>query len=404
MRKRILFVDDEEMVLNGLKRMLRPYRDEWDMVFVDSGAKALESMAQAPFDVVVADMRMPIMNGAELLCEVMKRYPLTVRLILSGHSDNELIFKAMAATHQYLAKPCDPETLRSVLRRATDSVDILHNQELKKLIGQMRALPSLPILYHEIMEKVQNPNVQLEDITNIIARDLGMTAKILQLVNSAFFGLPNHISNLNAAVSFLGLNVIMALFLSVNIFSEFKGLRIEGFSMENLWKHSLETATLANKISKIESSNNAIANYAFVAGILHDSGRIVLAANFPERYQDAIAMAKREGCEISHAEKMFFEHTHSAVGGYMMSLWGLPAPIVDAVSYHHEPGFLSGQTFCALTAVHAANSLGDSDFGNKKDILSSPLDLNYLKSINLLDRLPTWRKLVHIESPEPAIQ
>jgi HD-like signal output (HDOD) protein/CheY-like chemotaxis protein len=404
MRKRILFVDDEEMVLQGLKRMLRSCRDEWDMVFVDSGAKALDTMAQAPFDIVVADMRMPVMNGAELLHEVMKRYPLTVRLILSGHSDNELIFKAMGDTHQYLSKPCDPETLQSVLRRAIGSTEILHNPELKILIGQMNALPSLPALYHEIMEKLKNPNVQMGDITGIIARDLGMTAKILQLVNSAYFGVPDHVTDLNAAVSFLGLNVIASLFVSIHIFSEFKGLKIQGFSMEDLWKHSLDTATLAHKICKIESRSNTIANEAFVAGILHDSGRIILAANFPKRYQDVIAMAKQEHCEISAAEKMVFEHTHSEVGGYMLSLWGLPLPVVQAVSYHHDPGFISGQTFCALTAVHVANSLGDLDFGNKKDIASSPLDLNYLKSMNLLDRLPAWRKLIQAEGPDPAFQ
>lgn len=398
MRKRILFVDDEEMVLQGLKRMLRPYRNEWDMVFVDSGAKALETMAQTPCDVVVADMRMPAMNGAELLSEVMQRHPLTIRLILSGHSDNELIFKAMGVTHQYIAKPCDPETLRSVIRRAADAGEILHNQELKKLIGNMKALPSLPVLYQEIMAKLKHPNVQLEDITNIIAKDIGMTAKILQLVNSAFFGLPFHVSDLNAAVSYLGLNTITALFLSVNIFSKTEGFRIQGFSMENLWRHSLKTATLADKISKLESRNNAIANEAFVGGILHDAGRIVLATNFPERYQAAITMTRQEGCEISVAEKRVFEQTHSAVGGYMLSLWGLPIPVVEAVSHHHDPGFIPGQTqFCALTAVHVANSLVAPNIDNEKDGEFSPLDLNYLKSINLLDRLPVWRKLVQTE-------
>ncbi len=402
MKKRILFVDDEELVLQGLKRMLRSCRDEWDMVFVESGAKALDTMAQAPFDVVVADMRMPVMNGAELLSEVMKRYPLTVRIILSGHSDNELIFKAIGDTHQYLSKPCDSETLQAVLRRAIGSAEILHNSQLKILIGQMTAIPSLPILYHEVMEKLQQPDVQMNEITNIIARDIGMTAKVLQLVNSAYFGRPNHVTNLNSAVSFLGLNVITSLFLSVHIFTEFKGLMIKGFSMEDLWKHSLETATLANKISKLESRTNAIANEALVAGMLHDSGRIILAANFPKRYADAIVMAAQEHCEISAAEKKVFEHTHSEVGGYMMSLWGLPVSVVDAVSYHHDPGLISGQTFCALTAVHVANSLVDSDFGNKKGIVPSSLDLNYLKSMNLLDRLPAWQELVQKEVSDSA--
>jgi HD-like signal output (HDOD) protein len=402
MRKRILFVDDEEMVLQGLKRMLRPYRDEWDMVFVDSGAKALEVMAQAPFDALVADMRMPIMDGAELLNEVMIRYPQTFRLILSGYSDTELIMKAMGSIHQYLAKPCDPERLRSVISRATDSAEIMRNPELKTLIGQMQTLPSLPVLYHKIMSMLKNPNIPLTDITNVIASDLGMTAKILQLVNSAFFGLRDHLTDLNAAVSYLGLGTVKALFLSLHIFSAFEGFRLERISVENLWKHSLETATLANKICKLESSNNTIATDAFVAGILHDSGRLILAVNFPERYQNVIAMARQEGCEILEAERMVFGHTHCAVGGYIMNLWGLPVSVVDAVSYHHDPGAISGQAFCALTAVHIANSLVDSIMENEKEIPSTPPDLNYLKEMNLLDRFPEWQKLVHPEDSGAA--
>jgi HD-like signal output (HDOD) protein/CheY-like chemotaxis protein len=398
-KKRILFVDDEEMVLQGLKRMLRPCRDEWDMVFVDSGAKALDVMAQAPVDVVVADMRMPVMNGAELLGEVMKRYPLTIRFILSGHSDSELISKAIGATHRYLAKPCDPETLQSILRDVLGSTEILHDAELKTLISQMKALPSLPILYQEIMAKLKQPNVQINEITGIITRDLGMTAKILQLANSAFYGTSNHVTDLNAAVSFIGLNVITSLFLSVHIFSEFKDLRIQGFSMDDLWKHSLDTATLANKISKLEGADYSVANDAFVAGMLHDSGRIVLAANFPERYREAIAMARQEHCEISVAERMILKHAHSEVGGYMMSLWGLPTPVTDAVLYHHAPGIVAEHKFCALTAVHVANSLAVSGFANNEGIASSPLDLNYLKSMNLLDRFPVWQKLVQTEGP-----
>lgn len=394
MKKRILFVDDEEMVLQGLRRMLRPYRDEWDMVFVDSGPKALEIMAQEPFDVVVADMRMPVMNGAELLHEVMKRHPLTVRLILSGHSDNELILKAMGATHQYLAKPCDQEVLRTVLRRAIASVDVLQSPELKILIGKMTSLPSLPALYQEIIGKLRDPNIQLEDITGVIARDLGMTAKILQLVNSSFFGLPHHVTDLNAAVSFLGLNVITSLFLSFHIFTELEGVKIPGFSIDNLWKHSLDTAYLASKISKLETRSDVMGNESFVAGILHDSGRIVLASNFPDQYREAMNVSMQDQCDLSESERKTFGHTHSEVGGYLMSLWGLPVPIVDAVAYHHNPGILARKEFCTLTAVHAANSLVGSNFENGHEIATNSLDMDYLASLNMAERLSHWQQLV----------
>jgi HD-like signal output (HDOD) protein/CheY-like chemotaxis protein len=393
MKKRIIFVDDEEMVLQGLQRMLRPYRNEWNMVFVDSGAKALEAMDREPFDVIVADMRMPVMTGAELLNEVMKRHPETVRLILSGHSDKEMIFKSMGVTHQYLAKPCDPETLRSVIQRATASREILHNQELQLLIGQIESLPSLPSLYYEIMDKLNNSDIQLKDITDIISRDLGMTAKILQLVNSAFFGLHTHVSDLNTAVSFLGLNIITALFMTVHTFSACECIQIPELSMTNLWNHSLKTALLAQKICRAEAADQTITNDAFVAGILHDAGQLVLAANFCDRYQEVIRLAKEKHCTIVEAEKRIFDHTHSTIGGYMLCLWGLPVPVVDAVYFHHNPGLASDQTFCALTAVHVANALADSSFGKNEKITANQIDQDYLKSLNMLDHLPAWQNI-----------
>jgi DNA-binding NtrC family response regulator len=173
-KKRILFVDDEAMILQGLQRMLRPMREEWDMEFIGSGAKALERMGPAPFDVVVSDMRMPGMNGAEFLTEVMKRHPKTIRLILSGHADKELILQCVGATHQYLAKPCDADALKATVTRASNLEGNLQSEPLRKLVGQLSHLPSIPSLYMEIVEIANHPGASLEDVAQVIARDLAM--------------------------------------------------------------------------------------------------------------------------------------------------------------------------------------------------------------------------------------
>src|SRR5271168_4540910 len=125
MKKRILFVDDDKFALNGMDRSLRSMRDEWEMEFVGGGNQALLRMDEAAFDVIVSDMRMPGMNGAELLNEVMKRHPKTVRLILSGYADHDLIMKCVGSTHQYLAKPCDAKTLKMTVQRAAHLEDSL---------------------------------------------------------------------------------------------------------------------------------------------------------------------------------------------------------------------------------------------------------------------------------------
>src|SRR5216683_1384998 len=228
MKKRILFVDDEVNVLQGLRRMLNPMRHEWEMVFVESGQEALALLAQAPCDVIVSDMRMPGsdmrmpgMDGTQLLTQVMERFPLTVRIILSGYADSAMILKAVGPVHQYLAKPCDAATLQLTIARACALRSLLADPTLQGLVAGMQTLPSLPTLYLEVLEAVQDPQGSLERVGDIMSRDISMTAKMLQLVNSAFFGLRRHVSNPGEAVKLLGLDTIKALILSMQVFSRF---------------------------------------------------------------------------------------------------------------------------------------------------------------------------------------
>lgn len=189
MKRRILFVDDEPNVLQGLQRMLRPMRSEWEMEFAGGGEEALQKMEQAPFDVIVSDMRMPGMNGAQLLKEVARRYPDTVRIVLSGHSDREYILQLVTTTHQYLAKPCDAQTIKDTVNRACALRDLLTSKELSALVSQVKSLPSLPSLYTRIIEILQSDDPSLQKIGQIVSEDIAMSAKVLQLVNSSFFGI-----------------------------------------------------------------------------------------------------------------------------------------------------------------------------------------------------------------------
>jgi HD-like signal output (HDOD) protein len=392
--KRILFVDDETSVLQGLKRMLRPMRHEWDMEFVDSGAKALERMAQAPFDVVVSDMMMPGMNGAELLAEVMKRHPQTVRLILSGHADKNLILKCVGSTHQYLAKPCDPDTLKATLLRAASLENSLHSQRLKQLVLQMNSLSSIPSLYSEIVDALHDPDVALEDVGAIIATDMAMSAKILKLVNSAFFGLRRQISSVPEAVTFIGLDTIKSLVLSINAFAQFDKVTFKKFSPEALWSHSLDTASAAKEIAQIEHTDRKIVDEAFISGLLHDTGKLVLAANYPDQYCQALELAQADHLELHTAEEHVFGADHAGVSGYLLGLWGLSVPVVEAIALHHCPETTTNQAFSPLTAVHAANALVQ-ERGSAEGVATTILvNADYLPQLGLANRLSAWRGLI----------
>lgn len=390
--KRVLFVDDEPLVLQGLQRMLRPFRNEWEMIFVQSGAEALEVMDQNAVDVVVTDMRMPGMNGAQLLNEVMQRHPQTVRLILSGHADQNLVLKCVGATHQCLAKPCDAATLKRTVQRATMVGASLRNDTVKKLVARMAHIPTVPALYVQMVEMLQDPNVDVEAVAAVVQRDLGMTAKILKLVNSAFFGLSRQIASPFEAVSYLGIETIKSLVLSLHAFSQYEASALGGICLEQVWNHSLQVADAAKSVAHCQGVRPKEVDEAFVGGLLHDTGKLVLACNFASEYADVLRTAESEQLTLTESEQRVYACTHADVGGYLLGLWGLPVPVVEAITLHHTPATSLDETFSPLTAIHVANVLVHETQTEAPGAIRTGLDLDYLRRLGLEENIAVWRE------------
>lgn len=391
-KKRIIFVDDEPKILQGLERMLHPMRKEWEMKFAGSGAEALSLLQREPFDVVVTDMRMPGMDGVQLLSEVKRQAPEVIRIILSGDSDRQMVLKSVALAHQFISKPCNPQTLTSIISGALALGDLLGDHSLKKLVTRFSTLPSLPTLYLQMEQVIQSEGSSIGRIAEIISQDVSMTAKVLQLANSAYFGLPRTVNNPTEAVNFIGLKALEALILSVHIFAQFKNAsRFQSF-LDQLWLHSQATAGIAEAISKREGNDKTMSVYASTAGLLHDCGKLVLADNYPEKYQQALSVAKQERIPLWRAEERIFGVPHGTVGAYLLGIWGLPNPIIEALAFHHKPNSYPQDHFNVLTAVHVANALEQED----RDIedQGSKVDEDYLSVLGLRNRLPEWRTLV----------
>jgi HD-like signal output (HDOD) protein len=392
MKTRILFVDDEDLALRGLNRLLYSMRDEWDMEFLDSGEKALNRMAIAPFDVVVSDMRMPGMNGAEFLNEVMKRYPKTVRLILSGYADRDLILKCVGSTHQYLAKPCDADALKMTVRRAAELERTMKTDALRQLVTRCVELPSVPAVFSEMVEALQDPETDIETIGKIVVKDGAMTAKILKLVNSAFFGLGHKIADPNEAVAYLGTDTIKSLVLFANAFAEYERIKLEGFSIESLYAHSLIAAKAAKMVALQQNAERKLADESYVAGLLHDVGKLVFAANLTEDYQRVLTLAHEKKLSSLAAEREIFGADHADIGGYLLGLWGLPVPVVEAIALHHKPHTVAQKTFSPLTAVHIGNVIASAEKPSIPDVPVSKFDLEYLASLKIHANLDIWKK------------
>jgi len=392
-KKRILFVDDEPNVLDGLRRMLRKMRDEWAMTFVASAREALEALEQAPFDVVISDMRMPEMGGAELLDEVRRRCPAAVRLILSGHSDQEMILKSVGPTHQFLAKPCDAEQLKATVARACALRELLADEQLKAVVASIKSLPSVPLFYSRLLGLLNSPECSLQDVGKIISSDVGMTAKILQLVNSAFFGLRHHIESPSQAIAYLGIETVRAVVLTASVFSEFEHAPQAKKTAESLYPHSITVGNLAGKIAKTVSADRRLLDDALMAGMLHDVGELVLAAELPEAKEKTLQIARERKVPLHEAERDVLGVSHAELGAYLLGLWGLPDPIVEAVAFHHTPSKCLSRAFAVLTPVHAANALLKQADKRPDEQYADGLDTTYLEEVGVAQHLPRWREL-----------
>jgi HD-like signal output (HDOD) protein/CheY-like chemotaxis protein len=371
----ILFVDDEMRILDGVRRSMHGMRDEWHMRFSGSGAAALVELALDPADVVVTDMRMPGMDGSQLLAEVKRLYPEAVRVILSGQSQPDSTVRALRIAHQYLSKPCDAPTLKSAITRTMTLKSLLSSDQLGAIVGSVDTLPSPPRNYQYLLECLRNPAATIDELAAIIRRDVVMTAKVVRLANSGLFGIREPVRTVERAVAFIGMESISTLVLGQELFDANNPITIPGFDLERLGRHSFETAAWARAVALHEGLTRGFAETAFLAGMLHDVGRIVFAT--------------REAPSAEATAQM--QAHHAAVGGYLLGLWGFPDSVVGAIVWHHTPSKSgeSGLGLCGL--LHIADLLAHERESDVSEASPEALDPGYLEALGLAGSWSDWQ-------------
>ena len=382
-------MDDNPLMREMFVAVLSGERAHWEIVTAGDGPEALDLMKAQPFDVVASDMRMKGMDGVQLLNVVIKLYPQMSRVIISGVSDQAEVSRALGVTHQFIAKPFDANTLRAVLARIGGLDAFLKDERLKALAGRLRALPSFPMLYLEIMKALDDPEMPMQTIDALIVKDPGLTAKMLQVVNSVAMGLQEKVNDPLEAAQQLGLGTVRALALSAHVFTNFTPSQRINFPVDVLWGHLMKCGESARAIMRAEDADHVYCEAAYTAGMLHDIGKLMLADSLPREFQLALAQSARQSGAFHEIEMEVFGATHAGLAAYLLGLWGLPAPIVEAVAFHHTPEKSSLQAFSPLTAVHVANALEHEIDGNDVN-----LNKEYLEKIGVANRLELWREEV----------
>ncbi|MEM7199675.1 MAG: response regulator [Planctomycetota bacterium] len=386
---RILFVDDEPQVLNGLRRCLRDMRDEWEMSFAGGGDEALAMLEAAPFDVVVSDMQMPGMTGAELLTEVKQRCPDCVRIVLSGQADSQSIVRSAAATHLYLDKPCDPERLKEAVKRACRLRSLTERSEILQWATAIDSVPSQPAAYTRIVTELRSDTASIASIAEAIAGDVGVSAKILQIANSAFFGPGVPAPTIERAIVFLGLATVAGLVLGDEVFSVVEGEPEKGAPAVDLMEHSLNVAAVARHLGQASGCPQGVCEEAFLAGTLHDVGSIVLSNQFPERFR-TVHELQAGGATRDGAMTEVFGVSAGEMAAYLVGLWGFPDGIVEAVAARGDPATAASSGIAPVTLLHVAESLCAERLPAEA-AGSGALDLEYLAGVGLPGDEESWR-------------
>ncbi len=404
MPKRILIAGAGAPCAHLQEELAKLCLPDWEFSAVESSGAALRQMENGAFDVLVCDMHLADGTGSQLLNTVAERHPQTVRFIMAHSMDKESAMKCVLGSNHFLPKPCEPEAVRQAVSRALALDQWLSNKEIKSLVSRIRTFPSIPSLYFEVLHELKSGDPSAERVGGIIAKDLAMSTKVLQILNSAFYAIPRQITDPTEAVNILGFEMVKSLVLCIQVFSQLEKVQPYYFSIEKLWRHSTAVAHAARQIARFEEMDREIVDEAFTAGLLHDIGKLVLVANFGELYRIAQETARNEKRPLWDVERQIFGASHGPIGAYLLGIWGMPLSLSETACFHHNPLQAGHHAPGALTVIHAANVILCEKVLEPAGFVNPRLDEEYLASVNLQDRPRLWRELLagkEVEKPTP---
>ena len=384
--KRILFVDGKPDTFGALREALSSPAGSWEVEYASGGDAALTALAQDPVDVLVAEEQMVPMDGVTLLTRVRDQHPTTIRMILSGTTSPGL---ATIVSHRLLSKPCHVDELSVLIKRSTALHERTSGVEGFRRTMSTTALPSRPGVYMELNQVLSSPDWQPHQVSAVLERDVAMSAKVLQLANSALFGLTSTVTSVRDAVMYLGVDTIRSLALTAEAFGKVAPRGHAEFSLDHFQAHAMLVARITASILPAGRTQQQ----AVTAALLHDIGKLVLISDGDRRWAELNDKARDRNVPVHVIEQEVDGVTHAHIGAHLLSLWGLPDGIVEAVAHHHDPSEVDGLAFDGVAAVHIANGLANELVPAAEDEApAAGLDLELLDRLGLRPRLDLWRQ------------
>ena len=371
-------------------KRLRRRRPEWEIELLSNPHKALDLLDKTRHDVIVSELRLPLMFGEQLLIAVSEYYPYMSRLLISSERDTGLLLESAGVAHQFLAKPCSENAFIEGVSRSLSIRDMLGSSELQKLLLRTTELPTLPKTYRSILRLLDQDNFTNTALSQLVDKDPAICAQVLRVANSSYFGFRREIASIPDALMMMGTKTVKTIILAAHVLTWSEQRKLQKVGLADLWEHSLKVGKYAAQLAAQNRKTAHLREAALTAGLLHDMGKLVLHKNLPEEYEEMWKMTQEKGISQSHAELEIFGASHQEVGAYLFALWGLPDAILEAVAYHHRPLSCFYKRQSVLCFVAAANALLKEQCVVEEN---SEL-LEYLSTIGAKSEYPRWKTLI----------
>jgi len=359
---------------------------------VNTKEEALHALATEPYDGLIAGLR-EVGKNLALLNAASASHP-----TLACGLRADLAKMGKIAVGHPIIQPTESlavmdDQVRTMFATAFWSAD----PAFGALREHIKNFPALPSLYLQISEALKSEDTSLEKLADLITREPTVSAKLLQVVNSPVFARAQRVTSIRDATSFLGFQRVRALVLATSLFGQCDASKCASFSAQNFENHSLQIATWAGQIATGETGNGDLAEMAFTAGLLHQFGVLLLAANLPEGYDQMLRTAGEQKISLARVERQTYGVTHAELAGYIFASWSIPFPILNAVGFYAQPSHSEDRTFTPLSAVHMATAIDSLNAVGVPDY-----DADYVDRLRLHPRIDHWaRKLIGKPWPKP---
>lgn len=390
---RILFVGQWD-VREELAATFGTQPNRWSVDFAATGTDALEKLQAQTYDAVVTEIELAGVTAVDLLGQVKERSPLALRFVLSASSNHQALICALGAAHQIVGKPCKPAVLEKLIVNSLAMRMLLNDDRLHARIAQIDKLPVLPSIYNQLVKEMKSESVSVRRVADLIRGDIAITARVLQIINSAHFGMSRRVESVLQAVNLLGLDIIKTLVLTSGVFSQFEESGLPGFLLDEIYSHSLAVGTGAQHLANAMGLSNRQAEEALTAGALHDIGKLVLVTNFETEARQIVKSVQQQQLPLHEAERQVLGVSHCEIGAHLLSLWGLSDQILEAVAFHENPQSAAQPTLGVLTAVHLANAFDHDQRASLDDRRSTTADVDYLGQVGLSSQTAQLRALM----------